>query len=56
MRLERGARVTVVHRGERVAGVVVRYDRGGASGVGTGSYVVDVGEYQSVWCRPDQIC
>jgi hypothetical protein len=54
-RLRQGDTVTVRHGGEDVEGTVVRYGRGGASGVGTDSYVVDVGEQQSVWKRPDEI-
>jgi len=33
----------------------VRYDKGGASGIGSGAYVVDVGLYESIWCTPEQI-
>ena len=61
-RLERGTRVRVIggqfNRPElyrNISGVVVRYDKGGASGIGSGAYVVDVGLYESIWCTPEQI-
>ena len=53
--LRQGDKVTVRHRGEDVEGTVVRLGRGGASGAGTDSYVVDVGEQRSIWKRPDEI-
>tara|TARA_R110002167_G_scaffold43714_1_gene131978 strand:+ start:736 stop:945 length:210 start_codon:yes stop_codon:yes gene_type:complete len=61
-RLERGTRVRVIggqfNRPElyrNMSGVVVRYDKGGASGIGSGAYVVDVGSYKSIWRTPEQI-
>ena len=36
-------------------GIVVRYDKGGSSGVGSGAYVVDVGLYESIWCNSEQL-
>ena len=47
-RLQPGDKVTVRHRGEDTEGTIVRLGQGGASGVGTDSYVVDVGERQSL--------
>jgi|APSaa5957512493_1039668.scaffolds.fasta_scaffold01528_3 hypothetical protein len=54
-RLQPGDKVTVRHRGEDTEGTIVRLGQGGASGVGTDSYVVDVGERQSLWKRSDEI-
>ncbi len=61
-RLERGTKVRVIdgqfNRPDlyhNMPGVIVRYDSGGASGFGSGAYVVDVGLYESIWCNSEQL-
>ena len=53
--LKQGTKVVVRHKGKDVQGTIVRLGRGGSSGVGADSYVVDVGEQRSIWKRPDEM-
>tara|TARA_R110000824_G_scaffold229952_4_gene417551 strand:+ start:147 stop:1634 length:1488 start_codon:yes stop_codon:yes gene_type:complete len=53
--LKQGTKVVVRHKGKDVQGTIVRLGRGGSSGVGVDSYVVDVGEQRSIWKRPDEM-
>ena len=61
-KLKRGTKVRVIGGWfnrpglyRNMPGIIVRYDSGGASGFGSGAYVVDVGLCESIWCNSEQL-
>ena len=51
--LPRGTAVTVLHKGKQVPGKIVRYDAG--KGGYSNAYVVDIGEYESIFVPTNKI-